>query len=250
MGKKINVYFNICVLPHKKQFERVPCSFDGFPYLNSFHTSALGVLWGLQSEGANSPSQAKHVVSKSCAKQMLMTTLMSRLPSAAASPGSRLCRLWQAWPNNFSVLQINSLGIEASAESASTEQKSLLFWYGFVSIGGRRVLTSLPPPPLSQPAVVPVLLQQLFVSALVNGDFSIVSFLPDTWAEGLPRDQRGQWRVFYYLWSRKRSAAHPKSTWDKPPKAEKSKIARTLSSAWMESFRVVAWELRIIEKTC
>lgn len=82
MGKKINVYFNICVLPHNTQFERVPSSFDGFPYLNSFHTSALGVLWGLQSEGANSPSQAKHVVSKSCAKQMLLTTLMSRLPSA------------------------------------------------------------------------------------------------------------------------------------------------------------------------
>lgn len=83
MGKKINVYFNICVLPHKKQFERVPCSFDAFPYLNSFHTSALGVLWGLQSKEANSPSQAKHVVNKSCAKQMLMTTLMFGLPSCS-----------------------------------------------------------------------------------------------------------------------------------------------------------------------
>lgn len=31
------------------------------------------------------------------------------------------------------------------------------------------------------------------MSALVNGDFSIVSFLPDTWVEALPRDQRGQW---------------------------------------------------------
>lgn len=144
MGKKINVYFNICVLPHKKQFERVPCSFDGFPYLNSFHTSALGVLWGLQSKEANSPSQAKHVVSKSCAKQMLMTTLMIGLPSAATSAGSLLCRLWQTWSSNYSVLQMNSLGIEASAESASTEQKSLLFWYGGVSVGGRRALTSLP----------------------------------------------------------------------------------------------------------
>ena len=75
---------------------------------------------------------------------MLMTTLMSRLPSAAASPGFRLCRLWQAWSSNFSVLQMNSLGIEASAESAPTEQKSLLFCYGFVSVGGRRALTSLP----------------------------------------------------------------------------------------------------------
>lgn len=146
MGKKINVYFNICVLPHKKQFERVPCSFDGFPYLNSFHTSALGVLWGLQSRGANSPSQAKHVVSKSCAEQMLMTTLMSRLPSAAAPPGSWLCRLWQASSSNFSVLQKNSLGIDASAESVPKEQKSLLFCYGFVSVGGKRALTSLPLP--------------------------------------------------------------------------------------------------------
>lgn len=149
MGKKINVYFNICVLPHKKQFERVPCSFDGFAYLNSFHTSALGVLWGLQSRGANSPSQAKHVVSKSCAEQMLMTTLMSRLPSAAAPPGSRLCRLWQACSSNFSVLQMNSLGIEASAESVPKEQQSLLFCYGFVSVGGRRALASLP---LSHPS--------------------------------------------------------------------------------------------------
>jgi len=40
---------------------------------------------------------------------------------------------------------MNSLRIEASAESAS-QQVSLLFCYGFVSIGGRRALTSLPYP--------------------------------------------------------------------------------------------------------
>jgi len=93
MGKRINVYFNICVLPHKKQFDRVPYSFDGFSYLNSFHTSALGVLWGQQNEGSDSLSQAKRVLSKSCSKQMLIT-VMSRLPSTVASPGSWLCRLW------------------------------------------------------------------------------------------------------------------------------------------------------------
>lgn len=51
MGEQINVYFNICVLPHKKQFERVPCSFDGFPYLNSFHTSALGIPGDCRGKG-------------------------------------------------------------------------------------------------------------------------------------------------------------------------------------------------------
>lgn len=142
MGKKINVYFNICVLPHKKQFERVPCSFDGFPYLNSFHTSALGGLWGLQNEGANSPSQAKPVVSESCAKQMPVTTLMSRLPSAATCLGSQLCGLLQACSSNFSVLQMNSLGTEASAGSASTGKNCPLLCCGFRSVGGRIALTS------------------------------------------------------------------------------------------------------------
>lgn len=68
----------------------------------------------------------------------------SGFPPAATSAGSQLCRLWQTWSSNYSVLQMNSLGIEASAESASTEQKCLLFWYGGVSVGGRRALASLP----------------------------------------------------------------------------------------------------------
>lgn len=36
----------------------------------------------------------------------------------------------------------------------------------------------LPHPPVSQPSVVPFPLQQLFVSALVNGDFRIVLLSP------------------------------------------------------------------------
>lgn len=137
------MYFNICVLPHKKQFGGVPCSFDGFPYLNSFHTSAPGVPWGLQSEGADSPSRAKPVVRQPAGTAAgdnahVLASLCSHFP------GSRLCRLWQARSSDFSVLQMNSLGIQASAECASTEQKSLLFCCGFVSVGGRRALTCSP----------------------------------------------------------------------------------------------------------
>lgn len=194
MGKKINVYFNICVLPHKKQFGRVPCSFGGFPYLNSFHTSALGVPWGLRSEGADSPFRAKPVVRQPAGTAAgdnadVLASLCGRFP------GSRLCRLRQAPSSDFSVLQMNSSGIEASAESASAEQKSLLFRCGFVSVGGRRALTCSPP--ASQPSAGPFPRQQRLVPAPVSGGFSVGSLLPDTWLEALPRHQRRHWQVSF-----------------------------------------------------
>lgn len=89
------------------------------------------------------------------------------------------------------------------------------------------------------PSAVPFSLQQPFVSALADfsvasRDFSVGFWLPDSCMEALLRDERGQWQVSFYLWNRERSAAHPKSTGDKPPKAEKSKTADVLCSAWME----------------
>lgn len=85
------------------------------------------------------------MVSKSCAKQMLMTTAMPRLPSAAASRCYWLCALQQALSSDFSVLQMGMAWMgERHQLSLCLQNKSLLCSArGFVSVGGRRVLTSL-----------------------------------------------------------------------------------------------------------
>lgn len=71
------------------------------------------------------------------------------------------------------------------------------------------MLTSLPS--CAIPSAVPFPLQQLFISDLVIEDFRIV--LSVTWVEEtLPRDQRGQGQISFYLWNRTGSAAHPKPT--------------------------------------
>lgn len=86
----------------------------------------------------------------------------------------------------------------------------------------------------SLPLLYPSLLQCHFLCSISScllfpTDILLLCFFSlipgDTWVEVLPRDQRRQCYAFFYLRDRVRSSGHPKPAWDKPPKAENSKIA-------------------------
>lgn len=150
MGKKINVYFNICVLPHKKQFERVPCSFDGFPYLNSFHTSALAIPGDCRRKGLIAhPWQSTlwvKAVQNSCWWQRWCPGFP--LQMLLWAPGCAGCgRLGPA----VSVLQMNICWVSwfCRVKISSVLLRFSQCWWEKSS--------SLPPPPVSQPSAVPSL---------------------------------------------------------------------------------------------
>lgn len=199
MGKKINVYFNICVLPHKKQFERVPCSFDGFPYLNSFHTSALAIPGDCRRKGLIAhPWQSTlwvKAVQNSCWWQRWCPGFP--LQMLLWAPGCAGCgRLGPA----ISVLQMNICWVSwfCRVKISSVLLRFSQCWWEKSS--------SLPPPPVSQPSAVPSLpsAATLRVCSSQQGFYCCVFPPWDTWMEALPRDKRGQWCAFFYLWNRVR----------------------------------------------